>query len=140
MKYSILFLSVVCAFRAMGADTIPPELVGAWAPPETKIQDGVLSEGYAIYLNTNGVAMAVTAPPSTGLKSHAVYDATNRVLILTIDVSSSQGFTQKETTSFLYDPKVKTLSPISGPTRDFLTRHGNRIPESVMVMPSKVVK
>jgi len=126
------FLFAAYVLRGIGADTIPPELVGAWAPAKAKIEGGVLSEGYAIYLNTNGLAAVVAAPPPVGAKWRAVYDATNHMLILTIDAQPDEGLMHGMTNRFIYDPKAKTLSLTNAPTKDVLTRHGNRIPGGVI--------
>jgi hypothetical protein len=122
----------VLAFRAAGADKIPTELIGEWAPDQSKFDGGALSSGVAVYINTNGVAAIIQAPPPIAAKWRATYDATNRVLTLSIEARPSEGLTRSLTNSFIYDPKAMTLSPKDGSTKDVLKRRTDRIPKWVL--------
>ena len=128
----LLFVFVACVFHRAEAGTIPHELGGVWAPASSKMSGGILSEGYAIYLNTNGLAAVVAAPPPIGTKWHATYEATNQVLTLSIEAQPSEGLTQAMTNHFVYDLKAKTLTATNSPTKEILRRHGSRIPGGVI--------
>jgi hypothetical protein len=128
----LLFALLACACPQVQGGSIPPELVGTWAPASSKMDGGVLLEGYAIYLNTNGLAAVVAAPPPIGAKWHATYEATNHVLTMSIAAQPSEGLTQAMTNRFVYDPKAKTLTATNSSTKEILRRHGDRIPGGVI--------
>ena len=110
----LLFLFMVSAFCGRSTDIIPPELVGVWAPATAKVQYGLVWDGYAICLNTNGVASLIEAPPPIGEPFHADYNTTNHVLTLRMAANPSEGLWKGETNCLIYDPKEKTLSFTKG--------------------------
>ena len=129
VKRTLLLIACAACLLVRGeAGTIPPELVGVWAPTSAKLDRGVLSEGYAIYINTNGLAAVVIAPPPIGAKWFATYGATNHLLTLRIDARPSEGLSQAMTNHFTYDPKAKTLMTTEASTTYVLRHHSNRIP------------
>ena len=126
-----LILFIACGLYVGEAGTIPPELVGVWAPASAKLSGGVPSEGYAIYINTDGLAAVVKAPPPIGERWIASYAATNHMLSLR-EPMLTKGLTQVITNHFVYDPKAKTFTTISASTTEVLYHHGSRIPEGVI--------
>lgn len=134
MKKALLpVLFAICVFGAIGEDTIPSEIVGVWAPAKSKLQGGLIYDGYAVYIKTNGQAAIVAAPPPIGTEWRATYDATNYVLTLTINANPSEGLMQGMTNHLTYDSRAKTLTMNStnASDRDVLTRHGIRVPSGV---------
>ena len=124
-------LFAVSILNAIGADLIPAKLAGIWAPATSKLQNGLIYEGYAIYIKTNGLASVVAAPPPIGALWHATYNNTNHVLVLTIKADPDEGLTESMTNYFIYDPKAQTLSTTNNSSKDILLWHGNQIPEVV---------
>jgi hypothetical protein len=124
------FLFAVCIIRGIGAIVIPSELVGAWAPADSKMQGGVLLEGFALYINTNGLAAIAAAPPATGTPWHASYNTTNQILTLTLILLPGESLTDEKTNCFVYDSSAKTLSLTNASATEAwtLTRHSNRVP------------
>ena len=120
MIFPLLFGAHI--FRAIGADAIPPELIGEWAPDHSVFQHGDVASGYAIYINTNGMAATVMGPEFIDIKMHAIYDATNDVLTLWLQNTSTNNLT--------YDPKTKTLHQFH--PDEVLKRHRDFVPKSVI--------
>ena len=115
-------------FRAIGADAIPSELIGEWAPDDAVFQNGGVASGYAIYINTNGMAATVMGPEFIDIKWHAIYDATNHVLTLRDD--PHPWLQNTSTNNLTYDPKTKTLHQFH--PNEVLRRHRDFVPKSVI--------
>lgn len=126
------FLFVALAIRVTGADAIPSELAGTWAPAGAKMQGTVLLNGYALYLNTNGQAVVAVAfeHVPTGTPWHAAYNITNRMLTLTSASLPGMSLSDRSTNHFTYDPNAKTLNITNSATKeaDILNRHWRGIP------------
>ena len=132
MKRTLLLIAfVACGLYRGEAGTIPPELVGVWAPASAELSGGVPSEGYAIYINTNGLAAVVKAPPPIGERWIATYATTNYMLTLR-EPLPSEGLTQTITNHFVYVPKAKTFTTTNAFTTEVLYHHGSRIPGGVI--------
>ena len=125
----IIALFVGCILCASKADIIPPELVGVWAPKTSKIKDGLVYEGYAVYLQTNGLASIIAGPPALGALWHATYNSTNHVLIMITPADPDDGLPQGITNCIIYDPKAKTLIATNETSNDVLFRRSKRVPE-----------
>jgi hypothetical protein len=133
MKRTLLVIvCAACVLLQVEAGTIPQGLVGVWAPATARLSGGVLLEGYAIYINTNGLAAVAAAPPPVGAKWFATYDATNHLLTLRIDAKPAEGLNQAMTNRFIYNPKAKTLTATNASDTEILHYHGSRIPGGVI--------
>ena len=130
-KAFLILLFAAFVFRTIGADTIPPELIGEWATEQSQFDGDALTNGIAVYLNTNGAAI-FAAPPPAGKKWHATYDVTNRVLSMSIDPQPGSGLTHTLTFRFKYDPKTKSLIPNNGLTQSILKHRRDHVPNGMI--------
>jgi hypothetical protein len=131
-KTCLLLLFAALVFHAIGADTIPAELVGEWATDQSQFDGGGLTNGIAVYLNTNGAAAMFAAPPPMGKKWRATYDITNRVLTMSLGPQPGEGLPHGLTFRFTYDPKTGTLLPNNGLTRSILKHRQDHVPKGLM--------
>ncbi len=132
MKRAFLaFVLASFAVFAIGADLLPTELVGQWAPEQSQFVGDLVTNGDVIYISTNGVAEVVAAPPPMGERFYASYNATNRVLTLSKDIHPTDGLTHGRIISFTYDVKAKTLRLDDAFDKEVLKRRSASIPDGV---------
>lgn len=109
MKTLLLtFLAAGLAFHAVAADTIPSELIGEWASPNTTFKGEILSNGSAVFLGSDGFA-AIVARDETdvlGMAGTAAYDPKKFILTLNLHDDS----TVRIQVTIVYDPKAKILT------------------------------
>lgn len=99
-------------------DTLPAYLVGVWATEASALRGETLVEGAALYLDADGVAASVGAPPPIGVPLFATFDeATNVLDLMTLDR------TPVERARANYDPGRTTIQIGS----DVLHRHRDSI-------------
>jgi hypothetical protein len=93
--------------------TIPPELVGEWVSPGAEFDGDYLKRGGALYLDSNGFAAIVGAPPPIGMVGTATYDA--KTFTLRLDLHDRGSPPMVRTMEITYDPKAKTLTTEAKP-------------------------
>jgi hypothetical protein len=128
-KTLLAFLLAVCVTGgAAAADGIPAELAGEWVTDKTQFKDGLIAEGHAIYVNTNGMAALLAAPPPVGQKGTATYDARGHLLTIATAEQGRPGRTYE----FFYDSKGKTLKSRAAKfSKEPFKRRSERIPKDV---------
>jgi hypothetical protein len=73
-RICIAIVLAVSAADSVGAEPIPPEMVGIWATEDAVMRGTLLFEGQALYLGVDGVAAWIAGPPPIGVQMQCSYE------------------------------------------------------------------
>jgi hypothetical protein len=128
----VLFAAGI-SIAVTGCGTIPRELVGEWATPESKFQNDALSKGEAVYICTNGRVLIMGAPPPIGTEGKASYHDSRHLLSIFVEANPNEGLDVPIKARLVYDPQAKTLTGgVGTDEKSVFTRRRDFVPRGLI--------